>query len=874
MEYLTCYLLFPISGFRAVFVGNSLKPLESFATSSNRGKGSLRQITVIREKPFPVDEMELATTTTPQASADPEQAAIILSSQDAARNESLTEETYPLDSSRFMTQSGERIGTLSSRHQTACILQPLLKPQHLSANTRSLRSYDGSESGYQTSSNGKSPILSTPATFSTAETSPLLSIAQTASDPEPLDLEAQQKDEEGVAFARLEPPRQSEIQTSALGSGDCHSTTRTIDSSHQKRQREASVLHGFGDWIDRDDDLILSANDLSGTDSNGLRTQLYLALVRQNETQNLGFVPESRIYELINPGAVFKELTTALPHNSIQEIQNYTDIICHTTWTQDRRERTTSFRKIFAILVLAKKTDTIPALIRERVSDNDLPLRVNEKLELRRQASSLTERVSHEPLRCFNSWDPTKRLDFLQYQGWMLALVFEEGDYNCVPHYVIHNRCQLPFVPSNNSRQGHESDNGDDAGGFGKVTMVDIHPYHHRFSDKDRSARGFAIKALHDPSRKAFKRERDILSKFKGSNKHENIVTLLATYELSYESRYRFNMIFYRADGNIYRYWEEAKPSPDFNYENMLWVSEQCNGLADGLSQLHKHRTWPYIPPWCNEQGTEASTHRMHLRRASNEDGKIPQFGKHGDIKPENILYYPKPGNVSPTLELCDFGGSELRFRMTGSAKNDPFTITYRAPECDIETNSPDQRADIWSLSCVFLEFVAWLLGGISLVNQFTRDRRSYDVRLEIDADAFFDSDQAGNRKVKDTVTKSIDDFHSHPRCTQYVHEFLHLIQHSMLVIDPAERMECRHLYKRLNSMFEKCQSSEEYATKVVPKSGTSEERSYYRGSSQKSTQAGGSYSARGISELTKLKPTPQLEHISILIREESHLTK
>ncbi|KAI0455231.1 hypothetical protein F5B21DRAFT_503531 [Xylaria acuta] len=136
----------------------------------------------------------------------------------------------------------------------------------------------------------------------------------------------------------------------------------------------------------------------------------------------------------------------------------------------------------------------------------------------------------------------------------MLALVFDEGEYSKVAHYVIHHKSQLLVMYSDRTTQDSEHDSGDGCGG-GKVTIVDIHPQHHRFSnEKALSTRGFAIKTLHKPNRQDFERGRNVLGKFKGDNEHENILTLLATYELTDETPYKFNSIFYRADGNLHRY--------------------------------------------------------------------------------------------------------------------------------------------------------------------------------------------------------------------------------------------------------------------------------------------------------------------------------
>lgn len=461
-------------------------------------------------------------------------------------------------------------------------------------------------------------------------------------------------------------------------------------------------------------------------------------------------MPRDKLLELVNPQTVLEELNRAFCHTSNrQQIEAYRAMICNDSDAQNGEKEENSVRKIFAILSLVDMVAKFPAFIHEGVTDGDLPF-VKEKTG-REQEIIRKKGSSSKPLACFKSWMPQKQAEFVNYQWSMLAPIFREGDYNDVPHVKIHHRDQLPFIRPDNATKSFEDSSYECVGGGGKVTMTNIHPAHHRFSDKTLSKRGFAIKVLHKPNPELFKRERTILGKFIGAKRHENMVTILATYELTNEHSLgptdelasEFGLIFYRADGNLYDHWKKTNPSPEFNYENVLWTSTQCKGLTDGLLQLHRHSTWYRLPPSSGGQTAKAG-----------ESGKIWQYGRHGDMKPENILCYPKPHSDNPTLVICDFGTSELRFRMTGSVHDEPFTHTYRAPEVDIEGKAPSQSADIWSLGCVFLEHVAWLLGGIRLVNMFKRMRISWDARVHMNADTFFDCHEDGNRRVKEKVTE------------------------------------------------------------------------------------------------------------------------
>jgi serine/threonine protein kinase len=65
-------------------------------------------------------------------------------------------------------------------------------------------------------------------------------------------------------------------------------------------------------------------------------------------------------------------------------------------------------------------------------------------------------------------------------------------------------------------------------------------------------------------------------------------------------------------------------------------------------------------------------------------------------------------------------------------------TPTYRPPECEIEGSIVSRAFDIWSLGCVFLEFITWYLGGWSYLQTFVRHRKTKDI-YAFNSDPFFE---------------------------------------------------------------------------------------------------------------------------------------
>lgn len=50
-----------------------------------------------------------------------------------------------------------------------------------------------------------------------------------------------------------------------------------------------------------------------------------------------------------------------------------------------------------------------------------------------------------------------------------------------------------------------------------------------------------------------------------------------------------------------------------------------------------------------------------------------------------------------------------------------------------------------------------------------------------------------------------MDDIHAHPRCTEYIHEFVDLIENRMLLIDKKARCDCSEIVITLSQFLQNC---------------------------------------------------------------------
>jgi serine/threonine protein kinase len=142
-----------------------------------------------------------------------------------------------------------------------------------------------------------------------------------------------------------------------------------------------------------------------------------------------------------------------------------------------------------------------------------------------------------------------------------------------------------------------------------------------------------------------------------------------------------------------------------------LWVAEQCAGIAHALAKIHSSDELPDA-----EESSQDTAERI--------------YGRHGDIKPENIFWFkgPRYPDDHGSLVLGDFGLSKLHSKMSRSMSNDPRgnlagTYTYNPPEFEMAHGTISRASDIWSLGCVYLETITWYLGGWESFVEFSEER-------------------------------------------------------------------------------------------------------------------------------------------------------
>ncbi|KAK0370839.1 serine/threonine protein kinase [Colletotrichum limetticola] len=464
-------------------------------------------------------------------------------------------------------------------------------------------------------------------------------------------------------------------------------------------------------------------------------------------SEDKGFLPLDALRRIVTPTAVQRLLGHAFPHFKPKVINSWVSSI---SGKPDEVKAQPQRRKIFAILILMEQVKLIEDFIKHDIDDSFLPLEI--KRNLRHKPVIQLQKKDGTVLSCLNHWRTKHINNFVQCQETICTPFFKlPGDD--VHYYEITSKTILPFQ---------------------EYDLVQIGGYG---SERGKVLRHFAVKQLHLETHEEYAREVELFERL-GVGSRGPDPDHLIQLQLTYKYGQSYYLVFPWADGNLREFWSKTIANPGSKAE-VVWFLSQCLGLVRALRRIH------------------------NLRTMSKEDNYAPvpndpnvlldnkHWGRHGDIKPENILWFKKYEESRRNfLVISDFGltrfnTADSRSKVAYDAVKG-FSGSYRPPDVDLK-RTISQRYDIWSLGCVFLEFVSWFLVGHDRTQKdFTDSRLQEDgshtgsrILLE---DKFFNfnpskDDAPSTADVKTSVTDWIDDLHQQKSCAEPVHEMLNLIQ-------------------------------------------------------------------------------------------------
>ncbi|KAI0126970.1 kinase-like domain-containing protein [Xylariales sp. AK1849] len=438
--------------------------------------------------------------------------------------------------------------------------------------------------------------------------------------------------------------------------------------------------------------------------------------------------------------------------------------------------------KLLAALIRSDAADVFYDLINGNVTDDCLPpvwnetLRGSECQSCSTRHTFLTEKTLDQK-HDFHYWAYALNAPYF-------AKPTESGKSHT--HYILSQDDVLPIVEERDVKSGSTArqrpdrtptaENGTSGyGGFSHVRKIKFHPDHFDLNLSHRGGKQnqfLALKKLYSSDIESFNKELASLLQFQDHQK-QHLIKLLVSFEIKEQRSSVFYLVFPWADGDLWKFWK-INSAKETRLPLCGWMADQCLELTKALQHVHNQRD-------------------RHIRRIpSIKEAEHELYGRHGDIKAENVLWFREEG----ILVIADFGLGQLHTKISrsnGDPKTMEKTATYRAPEFDTPDGKISRASDIFALGCMFLEFITWYLEGFEVVNQDFPDYRGEEDMYNFITDTFFRIEETPNGKrfpvIKPKVTEWIKRLRQNRDCTNYIHDFLDLVEDRML--DPDSKTRC-----------------------------------------------------------------------------------
>ncbi|KAF2106153.1 hypothetical protein BDV96DRAFT_655024 [Lophiotrema nucula] len=381
----------------------------------------------------------------------------------------------------------------------------------------------------------------------------------------------------------------------------------------------------------------------------------------------------------------------------------------------DRQPQLTRFvctkaKRVFAILIACEQVPLMTRFFENRFTDEMLPVGPGFFSGSSEQAEieSFTTRFANLTI-VKNTFDRRSwRYRDLQYfhrdRQWpFISPIFTEKDFR----YLFHEQSHMPFMEENaeiwkdtnfslvEKRRIHR-DHLKIEHTIGVTDDPTEHPYVAVKLIKKGALDWDRYKAVADEEAEALEMLRD--------RKHNHLIRAIGYYTLG---KNRYILSPWAGLGNLREFWEQDVTDPTrraLSPRFLDWMFTQLCGLSDAVQRLHS------VP------GTQDSW-------------------RHGDLKPENILCFEDIGTLPAekylpcVLVIADVGLTRHHTTATQERQNETRTksgtIMYEPPETELDQNQKkgrSRRYDIWSMGCIYLEFIIWLLYGSSELKRMVRD--------------------------------------------------------------------------------------------------------------------------------------------------------
>lgn len=275
---------------------------------------------------------------------------------------------------------------------------------------------------------------------------------------------------------------------------------------------------------------------------------------------------------------------------------------------------------------------------------------------------------------------------------------------------------------------------------------------------------------------KAWETEAGALEKL-SEVRHDNLIQCIAAIDRG--GKYYF--LFPWADGGSLRDFWNSTRNPELSPGFVRDVIAQFDGMARALRELHDYRG-------------ERALFRL-AEDGDPDDTTLCGGIRHGDLKPENILRFNPQSNADiGTLKIADMGlakhhavNTRLRQNITSTKYG---TTRYEPPEVERSLNKVPALSrlyDIWSMGCITLELLIWLLYGSDQLLAFGQSPDPVESGRPL-----YETKEIRGAKVavvRDDVTAYIGRLEEDPRCAKgtALGDLLDVVKNQLLVVPLPE---------------------------------------------------------------------------------------
>ncbi|KAJ4387278.1 hypothetical protein N0V93_007867 [Gnomoniopsis smithogilvyi] len=425
--------------------------------------------------------------------------------------------------------------------------------------------------------------------------------------------------------------------------------------------------------------------------------------------------------------------------------------------------------KVFLTLAVTDLIKKMPLLFSEKFEDKDFPVR----LELKEGSGPKVFSVSgtqHRPWECFvlgddedHEWAWAELEHFVSKQWMFSAFTFDTRSFMA----ILLQDCPLPYFKLGGMAIG--------GGHFGKVFKLGLRAEH--IIPQSSRVHEVAVKQLHvdgandQDLTSFFNKERITLETMRKLD-HCHLIKAISAYERGSERCFVFP---WATGGNLRELWNRG--TGPTRRETMRWAWDQIQGLTEGITMLHKDNT------------------------------------RHGDLKPENILVFGNEGKTKlGELVVADVGIAKYHADETAKRQaegknttNKYETMRYGPPKIELgipgKTETISRKYDSWSLGCILLEFIIWLLRGPTGQERFNDEGRNATPRL----DSFWIHESNQPPMLHPVVKRWMnEELNQDWKDAPALQDLMTLIGDQLLVASLKKRKYIREFYQSLEDLIKK----------------------------------------------------------------------